>query len=117
MTVEEENNFFICEIPSSCELLQENIFKAKPKNYNCTMKNSWTRKALKYPTETDTSLSQAAMKILEKVEPNKERNEAIYKIFNRVWTDVMPQGLKYLDEESGDEIINGYKYLTTKDLL
>jgi hypothetical protein len=78
MSSEEENNLFIYKIPSSCELHNENNFKEKVKYYNWAMIKNWARKALKYPTETDTSLSQAAMKILEKVEPNKERSEAIY---------------------------------------
>jgi hypothetical protein len=39
MRPEEENNLFICEMSNSCELLDENNFKAKTKNYNCTMMN------------------------------------------------------------------------------
>jgi hypothetical protein len=30
-------------------------------------------------------------RVLEKVEPNQEKGKAIYKIFNRVWYDVMSQ--------------------------
>jgi hypothetical protein len=39
MSPEEENNLFICEMPNSCELLDENNFITKAKNYNCTMMN------------------------------------------------------------------------------
>jgi hypothetical protein len=113
MIPEEENNLFICEIPNGYEFLNENNFKEKVKNYNCSMMNYWARKALKFPTETDTYLSQTAMKILGKFEPNKEKSEVIYEIFNRVWTSVMSQGMKYLDEESMEDIIISCTYHTT----
>jgi hypothetical protein len=79
--------------------------------------NYWTRNALKYPSETDTCLSQTAMKILEKVEANNERSEAIYEIFNRVWREVMSQRLKCLYEKIMEEIIHSFTYHTTMNTL
>jgi hypothetical protein len=48
------------------------------------MMDYYSRKAIKYSTEDDTFLSEDALKIREKVEPNKERSEEISIIFNRV---------------------------------
>jgi hypothetical protein len=50
-------------------------------------------------------LKSSSNENIRKVEPNKERSEAIYEIVNRVWTDVMSQAMKYLDEEIMEEII------------
>jgi hypothetical protein len=79
--------------------------------------NYWCRKAVKYSTEEDTFLSTDAMKILEKVEPNEKKGEEIYTIFNRVWHDVMSQGLKYLKEENMEEIIASYTFHTAMNTV
>jgi hypothetical protein len=81
------------------------------------MMNYWCRKAIKYPKEEDTYLSTDGKKVFEKVEPNQEKGKAIYEIFNRVWYDVMSQGLKYLKEENMEEIIASYTYHTTSNTL
>jgi hypothetical protein len=81
------------------------------------MMNCWCRRAIKYATEEETFLTPDAKKVLEKVEPNQEKGKAIYEIFNRVWYDVMSQGLKYLKEENMEEIIASYTYHTALNTL
>jgi hypothetical protein len=105
------------KIPKECALLDDNAFNQKGKPYSCNMMNRWCRKAINYPTDEDTFLSEDAVKVLEKVEPNKEKGEDIYIIFNRVWHDVMPQGLKYVKEENMEEIIASYTFHTTMNTL
>jgi hypothetical protein len=77
MSPEEQNETFRIEIPKICPLLEIITFDQKGKGYTCTMMNYWTRKTIKYTTERDTFLSEDAEKMLQKVEPNKERNEEI----------------------------------------
>jgi hypothetical protein len=97
---EEENEFFIIEIQKICTLLDDYAFDQQSKCYSCNTMNYWCRKAIQYPIEENAFISTDAMKILEKVEPNKEKSEEIYIIFNRVWHHVMSQCLKYLKEEN-----------------
>jgi hypothetical protein len=77
MSPEEQNETFIIEGPEKCPLLEDKVFDQKGKGFTCTMMNYWTRKAIKYPTDSDTFLSEDALKVLKKVEPNKGRNEEI----------------------------------------
>jgi hypothetical protein len=81
------------------------------------MMNRWCPKAIKYATEEDRYLTNDGEKILEKLEPNKDRSEYTYIIFNRVWFDEMPQSLKYVNEENMEEIIASYTYYTSMNTL
>jgi hypothetical protein len=84
LTPKEENDLFICKLPEVCNLLDEIEYNQKKEVCSCLMMDYWSRKVIKYPTEEDTYLSTDAKKILEKVEPNKEKGKAIYETFNRV---------------------------------
>jgi hypothetical protein len=113
MSPDEQNESFRIEIPDECDLLNDDKFNLRGRGYTCTMMNYWARKAIKYPTEKDTFLSEDTVKMLQKVEPNKERNDEISQIFNRVWNDVISQGLKYLNEEDMEDVIASYTFHTT----
>jgi hypothetical protein len=76
---EEENDLFICKVPEVCKLLDEKKFNQKKVTNDCLMMNYWCRRTIKYASEEDTFLSIEAKKVLEKIEPNREKGKPFTK--------------------------------------
>jgi hypothetical protein len=84
---------------------------------NCLMMNYLSRKTIKYRTKKHTYLSQSTEKFFEKIEPNKEKIEAILENFNRFLADMMFQQFKFIDDKRIEEIILSYAYHIPADSL
>jgi hypothetical protein len=111
---EAQNEKFTCDVPKpeECDFLKDEEFDKKTATRNINCMNYLSRKSINYPTCDDEALSEDAMKILEKVEPNKKKGEKLCTIFNRVWYDVMNQHMKFLNEEDMNQIIASYIFHT-----
>jgi hypothetical protein len=84
---------------------------------DCIMIENMVRSKLGYSPIEQECLSEEAWDTLERLMPDQEIIREICVIFERVWQDVMSQGLKYLDEENMEEIIASYLYHATMRAL